>query len=218
MTAPNYPRLSRFENAEPLPELAADPRLRLVYVGSLSRTRGCTLMLDVMERLEPDEAVLFLGGSFASPDLEAETLARLDAGLADRVRLFGRVPPPELPRYLASAEVVWMPSLPSIQYAKPNVETKIYEGMAVGLTTLVSNLAGRAEFVDREQCGMAVPPTVDGHLSGVRRLLGSRGELPQMGERGRVAVRRRYSWEAVEGELVDFYDRLCSDLPQVTAR
>ena len=213
IVAPNYPRLSRFAGAEPIAELAGDPRLRLVYIGSLSRTRGCSLMLDVMERLERDDAVLLLGGTFAAPDLEQETRARLRAGLDDRVRLLGRVPPTELPRYLASAEVVWMPSLPSVQYARPNVETKIFEGMAVGLAALVSNLAGRGEFVHREQCGIAVAPDVDGHLAGVHRLLAQRREVKAMGERGRRAVTERYSWEAVEGHLVDFYSQLCQGLP-----
>jgi len=212
-TAPNYPRASRFEGAEPIPELAADPRLRIVYIGSLSMTRGCALMVDVMERLGPDEAVLILGGSFASPDLEKDVRARLAAGLDDRIRLLGRVPPPELPRYLAAAEVVWMPSLPSIQYSRPNVETKIYEGMAVGLATLASNLAGREEFLTREGCGIAVPPTVDGHVEGVRRLSADRAAVKRMGERGRVAVHERFSWESAEGGLIDFYRRLCRGLP-----
>ena len=212
MVVPNYPRLSRFEGATPVAELAADPRLRLVYIGSLSRTRGCGLMLDVMERLGPDSAVLFLGGSFAARDLEDETRARLADGLDDRVHLLGRIPPPELPSYLAAAEVVWMPSLPSVQYSKPSIETKIYEGMAVGLATLVSNLAGREEFVQREQCGLAVPPTIDGHVSGVRRLIIERDQIAAMGEHGLQAVRERYSWEAVEGELVDFYGQMCRGL------
>ena len=42
LVSPNYPRVQRFEGAVPLRELAADPRLKLVYVGSLSRARGCT--------------------------------------------------------------------------------------------------------------------------------------------------------------------------------
>jgi glycosyltransferase involved in cell wall biosynthesis len=33
-----------------------------------------------------------------------------------------------------------------------------------------------------------------------------------MGERGREAVRERYSWEAIEGHLVDFYAELCKGL------
>src|SRR5512141_836400 len=95
LVLPNYPRVERFEGAEPVPELAADQRLKLIYVGSLSRARGCTTMLDVMERLAPDEAVLYLGGTFNDPALELEVSERLALGLADRVKLLGRVPPPE---------------------------------------------------------------------------------------------------------------------------
>ncbi len=210
--APNYPRLTRFTGAAPIPELANDPRLKLVYIGSLSRTRGCSLMLDVMERLDRDDAVLYLGGSFASKDLEDEVRSRLAGGLSDRVLFFGRVPPPELPRYLASAEVVWMPSLPSVQYARPNVETKIYEGMAVGLASLVSDMSGRGEFVHTVECGIAVPPDVDGHLGGIRRLIAERGEIAAMGERGREAVQREFSWEAAQADLLSFYATLCAGL------
>ena len=208
LVLPNYPRVERFEGAEPVPELAADPRLKLIYVGSLSRARGCTMMLDVMERLGPDEAVLYLGGAFNDPALELEVGERLALGLADRVKLLGRVPPPELPRYLAAADVVWVPSQPDGQYSHPTVPTKLLEGMTMGLAALVSDLPGRGELVRGEACGLAVEPGPEGHLDGVRRLLADRSYLPKMGARGRSAVERRYSWEAVQGDLVDFYDRL----------
>jgi glycosyltransferase involved in cell wall biosynthesis len=208
LVLPNYPRVERFKGAEPVPELAADPRLRLIYVGSLSRARGCTMMLDVMEQLEPDEAVLYLGGTFNDPALELEVGERLALGLADRVKLLGRVPPPELPRYLATADVVWVPSQPDRQYSHPTIPTKLLEGMTMGLAALVSDMPGRGELVGGEACGLAVPPGVDGHLSGLRRLLAERASLREMGARGRAAVERRYSWEAVQADLVDFYDRL----------
>jgi len=60
MVAPNYPRLAHFEGAAPIADLAADRRLRLVYIGALSPMRGCRLMLDVMERLDRDDALLVL--------------------------------------------------------------------------------------------------------------------------------------------------------------
>ena len=213
LVLPNYPRLERFEGAAPLPDLAADPRLKLIYVGSLSRNRGCSLMLDVMEQLDPSAAVLYLGGVFAAEDLAAEVQARLAAGLADRVKLLGRVPPPQLPRYLAAADVVWVPSLQSTQYAHPTVPTKLLEGMAMARAALVSDLPGRGELVRRERCGVAAAAGVEGHLAGVRRLLGERAELGRMGVRGRAAVEREYSWQAVEGDLVDFYGSLCAGLP-----
>jgi len=208
LVLPNYPRLERFDGAAPLPELAADPRLKLVYVGSLSRGRGCALMLDVMETLSADEAVLYLGGTFASPDMEEETRRRLAAGLDDRVKLLGRVPPAQLPRYLAAADVVWIPSVPTAQYAHPTIPTKLLEGMAMGLAALVTNLPGRGELVRREECGLAVEPGAEGHVRGLRRLLAERASLPAMGARGRRAVERRFCWEVVAGDLVDFYDRL----------
>jgi len=208
LVLPNYPRVERFEGAEPVPELAADPRLKLIYVGSLSRARGCTMMLDVMEQLAPDEAVLYLGGTFNDPALEKEVGERLALGLADRVKLLGRIPPPELPRYLAAADVVWVPSQPDSQYSHPTVPTKLLEGMTMGLAALVSNMPGRGELVRLEECGLAVEPGAEGHLRGLRRLLANPQALPEMGARGRRAVERRYSWEAVEGDLVDFYDRL----------
>jgi hypothetical protein len=212
LVLPNHPRVERFAGAEPVSALAGDPRLRLIYVGSLSRSRGCAMMLDVMERLGPDEAVLYLGGTFASPDMEAEARERLARGLADRVELLGRVPPAELPRYLAAADVVWVPSLPSRQYSHPTIPTKLLEGMTVGLAALVSDLPGRGPFVLAERCGLTVPAGVDGHLGGVRRLLADRAAVAAMGERGRAAVARQYSWEALEGDLVDFYGSLCAGL------
>ena len=212
LALPNYPRVERFEDAEPLPELAADPRLKLVYVGSLSRARGCSMMLDVMERLAPNDAVLYLGGTFNEGALETEVRRRLAAGLGGRVKLLGRIPPAELPRYLSAADVVWVPSRPDRQYRHPTIPTKLLEGMAVGLAALVSDLPGRGDVVTGAGCGVAVPAGVDGHTDGVRRLLAARDELPAMGARGREAVARRYSWEAVEGDLVDFYGALCAGL------
>ncbi len=80
----------------------------------------------------------------------------------------------------------------------------------MGLAALVSDLPGRGEFIRTERCGLAVEPGVQGHLEGVRRLLARRADLPGMGARARAAVARRYSWEAVERDLVDFYGALCS--------
>ena len=213
LALPNYPRLERFTDAEPLPDLAADPRLKIAYIGSLRRDRGCALMLDVMEQLDADEAVLYLGGVFADPAMEDEARQRLAAGLHDRVKLLGRVPPAELPRYLTAADVVWSPSLSGPQYNLPTVDTKIFEGMAGGLAVLVSDLPGRGEIVRLEECGLVVPSGTEGHLRGMRQLLADREQVAGMGLRGRDAVERRYSWEALASDLVDFYGSLCAGLP-----
>ncbi len=114
-------------------------------------------MLDVMEQLEPDEAVLYLGGIFNDPALETEVrraAGRRASPTASSCSAASRRR--ELPRYLAAADVVWVPSQPDRQYATPTVPTKLLEGMAVGLAALVSNLPGRGELVRLEECGLAV--------------------------------------------------------------
>jgi glycosyltransferase involved in cell wall biosynthesis len=209
LIAPNYPRLSHFAGAAPFATLSADPRLRLVYIGALSRSRGIALMLDVMERLAPGDALLLLGGTFSSAEFEAEIGARLRGGLNDRVHFLGRVARDQVPRYLASAEVVWTPSSRSPQFSRPTVATKIYEGAAVGLAALATDLPGREVIVD-EGFGITVPAGVEGHLAGVRRLIAERGALPTMGARGRAAVLERFSWEQVEPRFLSFYAELCA--------
>ena len=215
LALPNYPRAARFASVEPIAELAADPRLKLIYTGSLTPNRGITLMLDVMNRA--DDAVLYLAGSFGDPAYEAVVRTRVTRELGDRVRLLGRIAPDRIPAHLASADVVWVPAMPTSQYSKPTVSTKLFEGMAVGLAALVSDLPGRGDIVTATQCGLAVPPTVEGHLGGLRALAADRAALGPMGERGRAAVRERYCWEAVLGHLVDFYARLCKGLPRGTS-
>lgn len=214
----NYPRFSRFATLSPRPELAADARLKLMHVGSLSEGRGLFLMLDVMTALGPDTpVVLYLAGRYANPADEAAVRARVEAELPGRVVLLGELRPVDVPGYLAAADVAWSPDPRGPQFELPNVPTKIYEGMAAGSATLVGDVADHGEPVRRERCGLVVPPTVEGHVDGVRRLLADRDEVGRMGERGRNAVRERYSWEAIEGHLVDFYAELCKGLPRGTS-
>lgn len=209
LALPNYPRFSRFASVAPRPEVAADPRFKIMHVGGLSEARGLFLMLDVMAALEPEApVVLYLAGRYAHAADEEKVRARVSGELAGRVILLGELDPGDVPSYLAAADVAWSPILSGPQFAKPNVLTKIYEGMAAGAATLVSNVADHGEPVRREQCGLSVPPSVDEHVSGVRRLLAAGDEVRAMGERGRTAVRERYSWEAIEGRLIGFYDRL----------
>ena len=210
LAAPNYPRISSFADATPFPELAADPRLRLVYIGALSRNRGIALMLDVMERLDPNEAVLLLGGIFSSREFEHEITVRLQEGLDDRVRFLGPVPHDDVPRYLASAEVLWNAALPSAQFSRPTVATKDFEAAAVGLAVLESDLPGREVVVD-EGFGITVPPDLAGHLAGVHGLIAERGAIVAMGNRGRAAVIDRYCWERVEADFLGLYEKLCHE-------
>lgn len=206
---PNYPRFSRFADPHAVPELAADPRLKLVHIGTLSPGRGVSVMLDAM-RVAGDGCVLYLGGVFPDPSYESEVRQALDGELGSRVRLLGRIPPARLPDYLAAADVVWIAGTGTAQYLLPANSTKLFEGMAAGLAVLTSDLPGRGDVVRAVRCGVAVPPTLEGHAAGVLELLDHRDRLGELGARARNAVIERFSWEAIEGDLLDFYERVRS--------
>ena len=146
-SSPNYPRFADFEDAGPIADMAADRRFRLAYIGGLSRHA----------RLRPHAR---RHGSARRRRRLARAGRRLrghrtcsarpwpgsTAASSDRVRFLGRVPRDQVPRYLASADVVWNPMLPSVQYSLPSVETKVYEGAAAGLAVLTSDLPDRASW------------------------------------------------------------------------
>jgi glycosyltransferase involved in cell wall biosynthesis len=53
-----------------------------------------------------------------------------------------------------------------------------------------------------------VPPTLEGHCAGLLELLGHRGQLREAGQRARQAVSERFSWEAIEDDFLEFYERV----------
>jgi glycosyltransferase involved in cell wall biosynthesis len=210
LVLPNYPRFARFADLHPVEELAADERLKLIYIGTLARGRGVPMMLEALRRAG-DGVVLYLGGVFTEPGYEDEVRGLLVGELSGCVRLLGPVPPAVVPAHLAAADVVWAPEPATPQYSLPAVSTKLFEGLAAGCAALASDLPGRGAVVRNERCGLAVAPTVEGHTEGLRQLRASRDDVAEMGRRGRAAVRERYSWEGIEGRLIDFYGEICAD-------
>ncbi len=106
-----------------------------------------------------------------------------------------------------------MPSQPDRQYSHPTIPTKLLEGMTMGLAALVSDMPGRGELVRLEECGSPWSRAPTATCGGFGASSMNRRALPEMGARGRRAVERRYSWEAVQDDLIDFYGSLCAGLP-----
>ena len=207
---PNYPRFARFADEPEAAVAGGDGRLRLVHIGTLAESRGVSLMLAVM-RVVGDRATLTLGGPFPDADYERRIGAQIDAELTGCVTLLGRVPPTEVPRHLAAADVVWSP-WPADVYGQRRISTnKVFEGLAAGCAALVSDLPGQGDVVRGQHCGLVVPATVVGHAAGVLELADQREITAAMGRRGRAAVRERYCWEAIEHRLLDFYTALLTD-------
>ncbi len=110
-------------------------------VGSLTERKNVVRLADAFARLGQG-SLTFVG--------DGPLRARLDA--RSRVRLVGRVPHEEVPRWIAGADVVCQPSL-----IEP-LGQSLLEAMACGRSVVATRIGGPPEFVPPE-AGVLVDPT-----------------------------------------------------------
>jgi len=185
---------------------------RIVFaLGRLVAYKGFDVLLGAAELLPPDAVVVIGGSGPLLGDLSAR-IAR--EGLADRVRLAGRIPEGELSNWFAACDVFCLPSvtraemfgivqLEAMAFGKPVVSTAIPRS---GVSRV--NVDGVT--------GLVVPPGDAPALAGaLSRLLGDPALARRLGDGGLAAVAGPYSPGAVAGALVDAYERA---LPGFRAR
>jgi glycosyltransferase involved in cell wall biosynthesis len=125
------------------------PELRVAFIGSLIEAKGPHLLLEAWGRIAPE---LRARGSLVlhGPELhEPEFLAQLGArAKAVGARLLGPLTRAEVPRALASIDLLVVPSL-----WFENAPLIIHEAFAAGTPLLVSDLGGMAELVEEGRGG-----------------------------------------------------------------
>jgi glycosyltransferase involved in cell wall biosynthesis len=197
----NYPILEELTAEDALPYTERPPLA--CYVGSITRVRGVSEMVSAVQSLpEGLGAELLLGGPFYPAGLREEV------GEPERVHVTGYLSRPEVAHWLGRSRVGLVVLHPVGQYLE-SYPTKLFEYMAAGLPVIASDFPVWKAIVDEAGCGLTVDPYDVGALAeALEWMLTHPSEAEAMGERGRAAVRERYSW-AGEGEaLVSFYHRL----------
>jgi glycosyltransferase involved in cell wall biosynthesis len=135
--------LERFDGAEPAALLDAPA---FVHVGSLTDRKNVVRLAEAFARLGRG-SLTFVGDGPLRPRLEGR----------DRVRVVGRVPHEDVPRWLAAADVVCGPAL-----IEPFGQS-ILEAMACERTVVATRIGGPPEFVPRE-AGVLVDPLDEDEL------------------------------------------------------
>jgi glycosyltransferase involved in cell wall biosynthesis len=156
--------LARFAAAEPAAELEHPAFL---HVGSLTDRKNVLRLADAFAALGRG-SLTFVGDGPLRPRLVAR------AG----VRLVGRVPHDDVPRWLAAADVVCGASL-----LEPFGQS-LLEAMAAGRSVVATRVGGPSEFVPPE-AGVLVDPLDAGELT---RALAAAAALPSPNEAARAAA------------------------------
>lgn len=194
----NYPRLEDVGAVAPW-----QGRTRAAcYVGGISRVRGAHALVDAMAHAD---AELYLAGPISPPKLRRE-LER-SAGWR-RVRYAGRISPERVPELLGRARVGVLPlqPIPNYRVAYP---VKLFEYLAAGLPVVATDVPLWRELLETHGCGICVPPDSPRRLAeAMTSLLDDDARARSMGERGRQAAERHYSWGSQADKLIALYGEL----------
>jgi glycosyltransferase involved in cell wall biosynthesis len=199
----NYPVIDEF----PIGDLAWPKTERAVcYVGSITEIRGIREMLEAAQRAD---VTLLLAGRFSPPELEQEL-----AGTTgwSHVSSLGNVDRRSVARVMArsSAGLVVLHPVPNYVEANP---TKMFEYMSARIPVIASDFPAWRAVVERHRCGLCVDPTDPGAIAGALQwVMDHPDQAREMGENGRAAIERHYSWEDESRKLLSLYEALIPGL------
>ena len=175
----------------------------ILYVGSFAVYQGIDLMFDSMpEVLAKNAAARFviIGGTEEEIATRKAWLAQ--RGLEDRVTFVGRVPPDDLPNYLAAADVLLSPRLSGI-----NTPLKLLDYLKAGRAIVATDNSANRQILD-EQCAALVKAEPAEFAAGILRLTVDASERKRLGEKGRKLVEQTYNFTEFKRRLKICYDQL----------
>lgn len=195
----------------PFPAMEEATPLRILLLGAVVPRKGAHHLLEALAAPESGLSAaapswtLDLVGPEKDPTYAGDlrrTVAR--AGLEERVRFRGPVPPKERWDVLARAHLVAVPS------SAEGFSNVILEAMAVGRPVLATGVGGAADAIDDGETGFLVPPGDGDALSralarALARALEDPTALDAMGRRAREVVLERFEMGRVTDRLLGVY-------------
>lgn len=197
----NFPKLDEF----PKPDVSNfSQRENCCYVGNITKVRGIE---EIVQSLAfPSMSVkLNLAGVFSEKDLEME-IKKLDGW--DRVVELGWLDRSGVQNVLSNSFAGLVTLHPIINY-QDALPVKMFEYMASGLPVIYSNIPLWKNIIENEQCGISVDPYSPREIAeAICYLSNNLIEARDMGERGRIAIEKKYNWGIEEQKLFDLYQKL----------
>jgi glycosyltransferase involved in cell wall biosynthesis len=200
LTSPNAVRLTDFD--EPTPR-HRERRFHVVYAGNLFPWKGVFVLADAATHLPASYVVEFIGGS-----TEAEEPFKLyvaESTRSGKVVMRGYLPPRQMPRALASADVLVLPNSArrdvSATFTSP---LKLFEYMASGRPIVASDVDAVREILVHERNAILVPAD-DSHAlaDAIRRVCEDRSLGEQLAAQARRDV-DGWTWDSRAARIAQF--------------
>ena len=185
-------------------EIESDPGiLRIVFAGSLIRTKGMSDLLDIVRRVEGVHLTL-IGGAAAERDLQFLENFRHES-ISHKVTLVGSLPNADVLQALTRSDVFCFPS------HTEGFPISVLEAMFVGLPVVASTVGAIPDMIDVPQGGvLCSPKDTDGFVAAIEKLRDSPTERREMGRYNREKALRNYDYASVSRRLADLYESIAN--------
>jgi len=170
-------------------ELGLEETFVIHYSGTFESYQGLPLLYDafriVAEKL-PSARLLMVGGTSTQVEEAKREVARY--GLGERVVFTGQRPPGEMPRFLATSDVLVSP-----RSSGTNTPLKIYSYLRAGKPIVASRLLTHTQVLDDESA-VLTEPTPEAFGAAIVALASDRGRRQELGSSARRLSEERYSY------------------------
>ena len=200
-----------FDSARREPELRAalgipEDVAVIVTVARLFPLKGYEFVIPAAKKLIPEYSNLHFLIVGDGP-MHDEIISSLKAdGMDNRFHFSGLVPPHEVCRYIAQADMLWHLSL------REGLPRSVVQALATGRPAVGFRLDGPPEVVLDGKTGFTVPPgDVEQVAAVTRKILDDAALRQSMGEEGKKLVIERFDWHRMADILEAEYIRLLNE-------
>ncbi len=129
----------------------------VAYAGHLYPWKGVDVLVDALARLAEVRGRI-IGGHPAEDDLARLRARAGSQRVSDRLEFTGLVPPADVARWLATADVLVLPNRATAVSATYTSPLKLFEYLAAGRPIVASALPALAEILRHDENALLVPP------------------------------------------------------------
>lgn len=198
-TIRNYPISNELGKAE---VDWSNKRRAVCYIGGLTEIRG---VREMVEAISLTDIELLLGGKIESDSLRQ----RLESMPGWRnVKYLGQLDRAGVASALENS-MAGLVVLHPVQNYMVSEPTKMFEYMSAGIPVIASDFPVWRRVLDENQCGVCVDPmNPEAIAHAIQQLVNNPAKARHMGENGRRAIDKKYSWEKEKSKLLSLYNSL----------
>jgi len=180
----------------------------IIYTGTLDRLRQLSILIHALAQVKQYNhhvKLLILGHGDDRGSLERLVC---DYKLKDNIIFVGQVPYPDVPQFIASADI-GISSVPPTGLYKANSPSKLFEYMSMGKPVIANEeIYEHREVLEESGGGILVPFTSEAFASAIIELLDNPEKAIEMGQRGREWVVKNRSYEILFQQIEAEYIKL----------